>query len=1754
LVEALEDRALPSATLSVPQWTAQGPGPILNDAFTAAFPDSRDTGAVESIAVASVPVTDQNPGGLLVYAGTVNGGVWRSDNFSEGEFGIGPVPSLPGPTLIQWRALTDQQASLGTTAMALDPADTSGNTLWVATGDFSSAGGLGANGVGLLRTTDGGQTWSNVGQSLAGSQVYGIAPTHVQVGSQIVAGAIVAVNGPGVEYSLNGGQKFQTATIAGTSTLLTGDATDVIADPNNTQNNTQRFYAAVTGGANQGVYRSDNGGQTWTRIDNGPLTTGLAGSTWIKLAVHFQNGKTTRLFVGVVGSNQNVSGVYQTNIAPAGSTTGWSSIGAGTGPGSLPSGISTKVFHFGLTADPVDANIVYVSGLTKAIYRGDATANGGKGSWSPLFTSTSFPHWDSRSLTFATDKLLLESDDGGVFGLGNPRNSSSGWRAASANMQATEFFSVSVDPTTGLIAGGTQDNGTPEQTSVGAVSWKEQASGDGGLTQFASDGTLYYFADLEFLRGSTGAQVLLASASSGTAYSGLNPTDRSNLKQTPPPDASFVYALNPANAKRLLVGLTGLYESSNQGDVVTQVTPTDAFGNSLLTGNVTAITYGVNNSDAAYVGTDTGQLWVRTTTGATFQQITTWPSTGVPVRIVVDPNDYRIAYVLDTNGKVWRTTDAGQTAGNWQDLTDNLDSLAPAATLVQYRDNGPYANTSPIQTIELYDPTPGSQPGDGVLLAGGLGGVFSLRLGSSDPCWHQLGTGLPNAVVSDLHYSPQQHVLVAGTFGRGAWTISNADSWLSGPTTLSVVADRQLTNNVIDIGPDPTNRSFLRVVEDGVVEYDGPYSYIAQVSVSATNPGDTVQLENLPACLPFVIHTTVGQGSNFIESETSGFPGHILVLSSGTTDSIYIGDSSQSLNANGTLNIQGDGVANVLVDDSGNLPVSNGSSVYLPNTQYTVGGGQLTRTAALLWAGGLFTDPKILGPFNATINYSGLAGLTIAGGPAGNYSYQVNSTAGANSVSIKAASMFDAVSVGDASHNLAAVGAVNVQGNGHTTVKVDDSGNLLVSNGSSVYLPNTQYTVIGGQLTRSVALFWAGGQPTDPQILGPFNATINYSGLAGLTIAGGPAGNYSYQVNSTAGANSVSIKAASMFDAVSVGDASHNLAAVGTVNVQGNGHTTVKVDDSGNLVVPYGSSVYLPNTQYTVGGGQLTRSVALFWAGGQPTDPQILGPFNATINYSGLAGLTIAGGPVGSYTYQVSDTTGMKSLALDGGAATSTFGLQGTSAGTSTTVNAGTSGDQINVGSAANTLDPITGLTINGTGHTTLTLNDQGAAVRENYLVYTGQIARGPITSPSTSQTQIVTYSGLASITLNGADISGNVFFALGTAAGTSLSLNAGSGGFNAFVATDEYNPSDTSPGTDQLLGPVAFHGHHTSDFGERYDYYDGAGHTFTLSAAGAVSTVQRDGAADLTYDGLSQMIVYVPKGGGNRLNVRSVAPGVYMNLTLSAGDQAVVGSLAPALGGTTANVLGSVQFGDEVPGVTSAVTVDDSGDTSTAARGVTIAPPPANPDDHLSSVLGLLGDPAQWVYWRLNAGSSVALRSGAGNTTFALQGFLPNTVLSIDGGGGVNTLDYSGWNGDIAVNLQRGTATGVDGGISNIRNVTGSIGNDLIVGDANVNVLIGGTGRNIIIGGGGADTLTGGGGDNILIGGTTSYDSDPTQAALARIMQEWLQSSSFADRMTAIENGTDQLAGTGFHFGPDTVFLDGLANITGGPGNNWMM
>jgi hypothetical protein len=143
-----------------------------------------------------------------------------------------------------------------------------------------------------------------------------------------------------------------------------------------------------------------------------------------------------------------------------------------------------------------------------------------------------------------------------------------------------------------------------------------------------------------------------------------------------------------------------------------------------------------------------------------------------------------------------------------------------------------------------------------------------------------------------------------------------------------------------------------------------------------------------------------------------------------------------------------------------------------------------------------------------------------------------------------------------------------------------------------------------------------------------------------------------------------------------------------------------------------------------------------------------------------------------------------------------------------------------------------------------------------------------------------------------------------------------------------------------------------------------------------------------------------------------------------------------------------------------------------------------------------------------------------------------------VAGGGGFDALDFSRYRGNIAVDLALHQAYAANqrfsalypfvAAISNVENVTGSIGNDLIVGDAAANTLLGGTGRNVLIGGDGSDILNASASqdDNILIGGHTDYDQN--LQALDAIMAEWTRTDlQYTDRASDLKNGTNSVNAT---------------------------
>ena len=135
-------------------WVPQGPG-LTQDGDLNIAPMHPTAGCVTAIAPHP---TNQN----VIYIGTANGGVWRTDNALDAN--------------VRWKPLTDDQLSLSIGGLAIDPTDATGNTLVAGIGRRSSYGGSGGALKGILRTTDGGATWTRLGEvDLAGRNVYQLA-------------------------------------------------------------------------------------------------------------------------------------------------------------------------------------------------------------------------------------------------------------------------------------------------------------------------------------------------------------------------------------------------------------------------------------------------------------------------------------------------------------------------------------------------------------------------------------------------------------------------------------------------------------------------------------------------------------------------------------------------------------------------------------------------------------------------------------------------------------------------------------------------------------------------------------------------------------------------------------------------------------------------------------------------------------------------------------------------------------------------------------------------------------------------------------------------------------------------------------------------------------------------------------------------------------------------------------------------------------------------------------------------------------------------------------------------------------------------------------------------------------------------------------------------------------------------------------------------------------------------------------------
>ena len=697
-----------SASILSGPWDSQGPAPGINGQEDVP-PDNQINGAVQAIAVHPT-----NPD--ILYVGGVNGGVWKTNNATS---------AAP-----HWVPLTDGFPSLSIGAVEFDPTDATGNTLIAGIGSTSSYF-LGDQFTGVLRTTDGGQTWTQLGTTdLAGENITSVAArgmTLLAASDNIWGGG----NGNGLFRSTNGGASW---TLISDGTHGLPDFTsvsDVVGDPLNSN----ILYAAVRG-ATGGVFMSTDTGLTWTNITSG-IGIITAATDKIELAVH--NDGTTLAVFAALDVDGALSFVFR------------SLNGGAFMPLDTPIGGGQGFVHMAIAAEPTNPDIVYLGyggGGEHYLTRVDASQT--PGSQITVIAGGDFhsPHVDPREMQIDANGNLVLGTDGGLFRLPTPTLNTGSWSAIIGDISLFELHSVAYDSVSNVVMAGAQDNGTLFQAAAGNQTWAHPGFGDGGDVviddiSLASLGRSIRYYSSQFNFGWT--REVYDSNNNLVSSTGLAEID----------DGTFTtpVELNNVDPMRLIVGGSGrLYESLNQGTTLTAIGPgvngigsfDGAGGGQMVYGGFEA---GVPNPDLIYA-TSGSNVVRQTTSGGGFT--TTSPGGSVVRGVTANPNSSSSVFAIDVN-HVFMSTDSGT---NWMDVTANLTSISAADFHAVEFVNGTMSNA---------------------LVVGTSSGVFTAEvsaLGAATP-WSRLGNNLPDAIVYDLEYDATDNVLVAGTMGRGAWMVSN---------------------------------------------------------------------------------------------------------------------------------------------------------------------------------------------------------------------------------------------------------------------------------------------------------------------------------------------------------------------------------------------------------------------------------------------------------------------------------------------------------------------------------------------------------------------------------------------------------------------------------------------------------------------------------------------------------------------------------------------------------------------------------------------------------------------------------------------------------------------------------------------------------------------------------------------------------------------------------------------------------------------
>jgi photosystem II stability/assembly factor-like uncharacterized protein len=657
------------------------------------------------------------------YFGAVGGGVWRTDNAGR-----------------TWEPIFDSQPVASIGAVAVAPSDP--NVLYVGSGEADMRSDI-SYGNGVYRSADGGKTWARLG--LADTRQIGRILVDPRDPNLVFVAALGHAYGPnaerGVFRSKDGGKTWQRVLFRDADT----GAIDLDAQPGNPRTILAALWQTrrppwnvypPSNGPGSGLWRSVDGGDTWTHV-----AEGLPSEKLGRIRIAFAPSEPRRVYAMV---DAKEGGLFVSGDA-----------GVSFRRVSSDPRIWGRGWYFGgVTVDPKDADVVYA--CNTALYR---STDGGKTfvPWKGAPGGDDYHRlWidpsDARRMIVASDQGTVVTVDGG--------KTWSSWY----NQPTAQFYHVATDDRFPYwIYGAQQDSGaaaTPVFTDyrgIGRRDWREIAAG-GESGMIVPDPS-----DPDVVWGGTVGRFHWKTLQDQNVDPTLAVPGEYRGEWTLP------LAISPRDPKAVYFGNQFLWKTSDGGRHWEKRSPDLTRENPGVPSNLDAVTaedsevkgprrgviYAIAPSPLEtprlWCGTDDGLVWLTKDDGAHWENVTPkaltpWSKVGILEASHFDADTAYAAIdrhrVDDVEPYIYKTRDGGKT---WTAIAKGIPS-------------GSYVNVVREDSVRR-----------GLLYAGTETGVFvSFDDGEA---WQALQLNLPNSSIRDI--DARHGDLVVATHGRSFWVLDD---------------------------------------------------------------------------------------------------------------------------------------------------------------------------------------------------------------------------------------------------------------------------------------------------------------------------------------------------------------------------------------------------------------------------------------------------------------------------------------------------------------------------------------------------------------------------------------------------------------------------------------------------------------------------------------------------------------------------------------------------------------------------------------------------------------------------------------------------------------------------------------------------------------------------------------------------------------------------------------------------------------------